>query len=172
MDVLSAACRVLSAESGVFGANNDKSAICRPLALPSTQDFSLGQSHMAKFLRRLSKQGGGAIAPATPPSWGFGVAGALQTPSSPAVSITQCADGPQDFSPFLSFFTSGCQMFLVYDTSAFQHFGSDDMPLSATADPPFQNLARQARKLMDQMQKGYAGFYPSTNTWTPNVNLY
>jgi HSP20 family protein len=44
------------------------------------------------------------------------------------------------------------------------------MPLIA-ADPPFQNLARQARKLMEQMQKGYYGFY-STETWTPSVNLY
>ena len=45
------------------------------------------------------------------------------------------------------------------------------MPLSVAADPPFQNLARQARKLMDQMHKGYYGFYPS-ETWTPSVNLY
>ena len=44
------------------------------------------------------------------------------------------------------------------------------MPLTV-ADPPFQNLAKQARKLMDQMQKGYYGFYPS-EAWTPNVNLY
>ena len=44
------------------------------------------------------------------------------------------------------------------------------MPLTA-ADPPFQNLARQARKLMDQMHKGYYGFY-SSETWTPSVNLY
>jgi HSP20 family protein len=45
------------------------------------------------------------------------------------------------------------------------------MPLTAAADPPFQNIARQARKMMDQMQKGYYGFYPS-DTWTPSVNLY
>jgi HSP20 family protein len=45
------------------------------------------------------------------------------------------------------------------------------MPLTVAADPPFQNLARQARKLMDQMHKGYYGFYPS-ETWTPSVNLY
>lgn len=45
------------------------------------------------------------------------------------------------------------------------------MPLTATQDPPFNNIARQARKLMDQMQKGYYGFYP-TETWTPSVNLY
>ncbi|MDB5172189.1 MAG: heat shock protein Hsp20 [Phycisphaerales bacterium] len=45
------------------------------------------------------------------------------------------------------------------------------MPMSAAADPPFQNLARQARKLMDQMQKGYYTFSPS-DVWTPNVNLY
>jgi hypothetical protein len=34
------------------------------------------------------------------------------------------------------------------------------MPSSAAADPPFQNLARQARKLMDQVQKGYSTFSP------------
>ena len=45
------------------------------------------------------------------------------------------------------------------------------MSLSATADPPFQNLARQARHLMDQLQKGYYNFAPS-DTWTPSVNLY
>ena len=45
------------------------------------------------------------------------------------------------------------------------------MSLSATADPPFQNMARQARKIMDQMQKGYYNFAPS-DTWTPSVNLY
>ena len=45
------------------------------------------------------------------------------------------------------------------------------MPDTAAADPPFQNLARQARKLMDQVNKGYFGFYPS-ETWTPSVNLY
>ena len=46
------------------------------------------------------------------------------------------------------------------------------MPLTtAAADPPFQNLVRQANKLMDQMQKGYFNFYPG-ETWTPNVNLY
>lgn len=45
------------------------------------------------------------------------------------------------------------------------------MPLSVAVDPPFQNLARQAKKLMDQMHKGYYSFYPS-ETWTPSVNLY
>jgi len=45
------------------------------------------------------------------------------------------------------------------------------MPLSATADPPFQNLSRHARKLMDQLQKGYYNFAPN-ETWTPSVNLY
>ena len=44
-------------------------------------------------------------------------------------------------------------------------------PLSATADPPFQHLAGQTRKMMDQFQKGYYNFYPS-DTWNPNVNLY
>ena len=45
------------------------------------------------------------------------------------------------------------------------------MSMTATADPPFQNMARQARKIMDQMQKGYYNFAPS-DTWTPSVNLY
>ncbi len=45
------------------------------------------------------------------------------------------------------------------------------MSFNAVADPPFQNLARQARNLMEQMHKGYYGFYPS-ETWTPSVNLY
>jgi HSP20 family protein len=45
------------------------------------------------------------------------------------------------------------------------------MPQSAAADPPFQNLAGQTRRMMDQMQKGYYGFYPG-ETWTPSVNLY
>src|SRR3954454_21626387 len=35
---------------------------------------------------------------------------------------------------------------------------------------PFSNLARQAGKLMDQMQKGF--YVYSSDTWTPNVNLY
>ncbi len=45
------------------------------------------------------------------------------------------------------------------------------MPLTTTADQPFSKLARQANKLMDQLQKGYYNFYPS-ETWTPSVNLY
>ena len=45
------------------------------------------------------------------------------------------------------------------------------MPLTAASDPPFRNLARQAGKLMEQMNKGYYGFY-SSETWTPSVNLY
>lgn len=44
------------------------------------------------------------------------------------------------------------------------------MSITASAEPPFSNVARQANKLMDQMQKG---FYVYTgDTWTPNVNLY
>src|SRR3954463_416186 len=35
---------------------------------------------------------------------------------------------------------------------------------------PFSNLARQAGKMMDQMQKGF--YVYSSDTWTPNVNLY
>jgi HSP20 family protein len=45
------------------------------------------------------------------------------------------------------------------------------MSLKTAAEPQFQNLVRQANKLMDQMQKGYFNFYPG-ETWTPNVNLY
>src|ERR1700689_1335958 len=46
------------------------------------------------------------------------------------------------------------------------------MPLTAPADPPFANLANQARnKVIDQMNKGYYGFY-SSDVWTPCVNLY
>lgn len=44
------------------------------------------------------------------------------------------------------------------------------MPIELATEPqPFQNLTRQASKMMEQMQKGF--FYPG-ETWTPNVNLY
>src|SRR4051794_21477912 len=44
-------------------------------------------------------------------------------------------------------------------------------PMSITvSEHPFSHLARQANKLMDQMQKGF--YVYSTETWTPNVNLY
>ncbi|HEY2588310.1 MAG TPA: Hsp20/alpha crystallin family protein [Tepidisphaeraceae bacterium] len=43
------------------------------------------------------------------------------------------------------------------------------MPIELATDQPFQNLARQANKMMEQLQKGF--FYP-TESWTPNVNLY
>lgn len=44
------------------------------------------------------------------------------------------------------------------------------MPMELATEPqPFGNLARQASKMMEQMQKGF--FYPG-ETWTPNVNLY
>jgi HSP20 family protein len=45
------------------------------------------------------------------------------------------------------------------------------MSLTLASEPPFGHLARQAGKLMDQMQKGYYNFYPG-EAWTPNVNLY
>ncbi|HWE01304.1 MAG TPA: Hsp20/alpha crystallin family protein [Tepidisphaeraceae bacterium] len=45
------------------------------------------------------------------------------------------------------------------------------MSFTTAADPPFQHLARQARQAMEQLHKGYYGFYPS-DTWTPSVNLY
>src|SRR3954454_14960181 len=38
------------------------------------------------------------------------------------------------------------------------------------SEQPFGHLARQANKLMDQMQKGF--YVYSGETWTPNVNLY
>lgn len=43
------------------------------------------------------------------------------------------------------------------------------MPIELSTDQPFQNLARQANKMMEQLQKGF--FFPS-ESWTPNVNLY
>src|SRR6476620_11033936 len=45
------------------------------------------------------------------------------------------------------------------------------MPTTAAADPSFSNIARQANKLMEQMQKSYFSYCPS-ETWTPSVNLY
>jgi HSP20 family protein len=45
------------------------------------------------------------------------------------------------------------------------------MPKLAAADPSFSNIARQANKLMEQMQKSYFSYCPS-ETWTPSVNLY
>ena len=45
------------------------------------------------------------------------------------------------------------------------------MTITLTSDPPFMNIARQAHKLMEQMQKGYFNYCP-TDTWTPSVNLY
>lgn len=48
-----------------------------------------------------------------------------------------------------------------------------EIPMSqtVTSDPPFSNLARQATKLLDQMQKGYFNFCPG-DAWSPSVNLY
>ena len=43
------------------------------------------------------------------------------------------------------------------------------MPIELATDQPFQNIARQANKMMEQLQKGFV--YP-TESWTPNVNLY
>ena len=42
---------------------------------------------------------------------------------------------------------------------------------AAASDQPFNLMARQMNKMLDQMHKGYFGFAPS-ETWTPNVNLY
>lgn len=43
------------------------------------------------------------------------------------------------------------------------------MPTELATDQPFQNLARQTHKMMEQLQKG---FVFGTETWTPSVNLY
>lgn len=44
------------------------------------------------------------------------------------------------------------------------------MPMELATEPqPFQNMTRQASKIMEQMNKGF--YYPG-ETWTPNVNLY
>ncbi len=45
------------------------------------------------------------------------------------------------------------------------------MSITASSEPPFNKMARQTNKLLDQLQKGYYSFYPG-ETWTPNVNLY
>ena len=44
------------------------------------------------------------------------------------------------------------------------------MPIETATDQPFGSLARQANKLMDQLQKGFYAY--SNESWTPNVNLY
>src|SRR5438270_6595694 len=59
---------------------------------------------------------------------------------------------------------------VTYDTRG-PRTGRIPMPIELATDPPFQHLARQANKLMEQMQRGYYNFCPS-ETWTPNVNLY
>jgi HSP20 family protein len=43
------------------------------------------------------------------------------------------------------------------------------MPTELATDLPFQNLARQTNKMMEQLQKG---FVYGSETWTPSVNLY
>ena len=43
------------------------------------------------------------------------------------------------------------------------------MAISVATDQPFSNLARQANKMMEQLQKG---FFYAGESWTPNVNLY
>jgi HSP20 family protein len=45
------------------------------------------------------------------------------------------------------------------------------MPITTATDQPFNQMARQMNKLLDQMNKGYYSFAPS-ETWTPSVNLY
>lgn len=43
------------------------------------------------------------------------------------------------------------------------------MPIELATDQPFQNLALQTHKMMEQLQKG---FVYGSETWTPSVNLY
>jgi HSP20 family protein len=43
------------------------------------------------------------------------------------------------------------------------------MSIELSTEQPFQNVARQTNKLMEQLHKGF--FYPGEN-WTPSVNLY
>ncbi len=45
------------------------------------------------------------------------------------------------------------------------------MSVTVATDQPFNQMARQMSKLVDQVHKGYYGFAPA-DTWTPNVNLY
>ena len=44
------------------------------------------------------------------------------------------------------------------------------MSITAATENPFNQMARQVNKMLDQMQKGYYAY--SGETWTPNVNLY
>jgi len=44
------------------------------------------------------------------------------------------------------------------------------MAISTAAEHPFNQMARQANKLLDHLQKGF--YVYSGETWTPNVNLY
>jgi HSP20 family protein len=45
------------------------------------------------------------------------------------------------------------------------------MRVNVASDRPIKALSGQMNKLLDQMQKGYFGFYP-TEQWTPSVNVY
>ena len=45
------------------------------------------------------------------------------------------------------------------------------MRVDVATDKPFKAVAGQMNKLLEQMQKGYYGFYP-TEQWTPSVNVY
>jgi HSP20 family molecular chaperone IbpA len=45
------------------------------------------------------------------------------------------------------------------------------MSLSTATEGPFSRATKQMNSLLDQMQKGYYGFYRA-ETWTPAVNLY
>ena len=45
------------------------------------------------------------------------------------------------------------------------------MSVNLATEQPFNQVARQMSKMLDQMHKGYFGYAPS-ETWVPNVNLY
>jgi HSP20 family protein len=45
------------------------------------------------------------------------------------------------------------------------------MSVTLATEQPFNPLARQMSKMLEQMHKGYFGF-SNAEIWTPNVNLY
>ena len=46
------------------------------------------------------------------------------------------------------------------------------MPPQTTTAGPFGNMSPQVAKMMEQLTKGYYGYMPNNEVWTPNVNLY
>jgi HSP20 family protein len=45
------------------------------------------------------------------------------------------------------------------------------MPVETATEQPFGNLGSHLNKVIDQMNRGYFGFF-SADAWAPNVNLY